>query len=344
MNEFNLQWPFAWGAPLVRGNLKTLPEDFRVEEMLPFTLTGEGEHLYLQITKTQLNTQDLLLQVSRTLQLPMKLISHAGLKDKQAVTTQWISLHLPGKIDPDYQSLASEQVQVNAAMRHNRKLQTGALSGNRFQIRVRDLQGDVSQWAERCQQVQRGVPNYFGLQRFGHEGKNLQLAQKLFRGEINVKDRHRRGLYLSAARSWLFNQLLAQRVAEGSWNKPLPGDCMQLSGRRSFFLAENIDAVLEERCEQLDVHPTGPLWGSGALPSRFGVAAQEANIANDLQAFSLGLEQAGLEQERRALRLIPEHFEWQMESEHQALFTFVLGPGSYATEVMRELVLPTGDC
>ena len=135
MSEYNLQWPFAWGVPLVQGNLKTLPEDFRVEEILPFTLTGEGEHLYLQITKTQLNTQDLLLEVSRTLQIPMKLISHAGLKDKQAVTTQWISLHLPGKTNPDYQLLASEQVQVISALRHSRKLHTGALSGNRFQDR-----------------------------------------------------------------------------------------------------------------------------------------------------------------------------------------------------------------
>jgi len=339
MPAYNLQTAYAWGEPSLRGLLKCEPEDFRVEEILPFALSGVGEHLYLQIQKKQLNTQDLLQHISRCWHVPQKLISVAGLKDKQAVTTQWVSVHLPGKVDPELSLLHSELVQVLSTQRHSGKLRVGALSENRFQIRLRKVEGDFAQLEQRCEQIKLGVPNYFGLQRFGHEGKNLNMAEKLFSGEAQVKDRHRRGLYLSAARSWLFNQILASRVADQTWNRPLAGDCLQLHGRGSFFLAEEIDATLEARCQARELHPTGALWGSGELPTRLQVANLEQASAQGCEIFSRGLEQAGLRQERRALRLVPDQFDWQRLSADELLFSFSLPAGAYATEVIRELVL-----
>ena len=236
-------------------------------------------------------------------------------------------------------SLNSDDVQVLQHARHRRKLRRGTLRGNRFQLLVRDLNGDLDVLQTRLQQVtQQGVPNYFGEQRFGHEGANLQHALAMFQGK-RIKNRHKRSLYLSAARSFLFNELLSQRVNDGNWNRAIVGDVMLLAGTNSFFVTETIDSEIQQRLDSFDIHPSGCLWGKGESPARADTEVIETRLAQSHPDVCRGLEQAGLKQERRALRLQVSELEWELDTAQQQLrLQFFLPAGSYATTVLRELI------
>ncbi|HXH01713.1 MAG TPA: tRNA pseudouridine(13) synthase TruD, partial [Candidatus Competibacteraceae bacterium] len=297
-----LEPPRAFGAPPLRGRIRVQAEDFQVIEELGFEPAGEGEHAWLWVRKRSANTDWVARQLAAYAGVPPSAVSYAGLKDRHAVTEQWFSVHLPGRPDPDWSALALEGVAVLRATRHRRKLKRGALAGNRFRLVVREFEGPRDALPGRlAQAAQRGVPNYFGEQRFGHA--NLQRAAALFRGELQVCDRHQRGLYLSAARAELFNRVLARRVEQGSWDRLLPGELAMLDGSRSVFLVEHADDELQRRLLEMDLHPSGPLWGRGEPATRDEVLALERAVAAELPLFAAGLAAAGLEQERRALRL-----------------------------------------
>ncbi|HEX22617.1 MAG TPA: tRNA pseudouridine(13) synthase TruD, partial [Chromatiales bacterium] len=209
-----------------------------------------------------------------------------------------------------------------------------------FTLVLREVQGDRAALEQRLATVvEHGVPNYFGEQRFGREGSNLAAAEAMFGGR-RVKDRHRRGLYLSAARSLLFNEVLAARVRDASWGRALLGEALQLAGSRSFFVAEDIDDEITARLASGDVLPSGPLWGRGELPSVAAARAVEEAVLAPHRDFREGLEKAGLKQERRALRLPVADLRWQWLDGGQDLqLTFSLPAGCYATAVLRELVI-----
>jgi tRNA pseudouridine13 synthase len=212
------------------------------------------------------------------------------------------------------------------------------LSGNRFQIAVRQIEGDLSVLEARLARVaEHGVPNYFGEQRFGRGGNNLMRADGMLRGRFRERNRHKRGLYLSAARSWLYNRVLAVRVEEGSWNRPLPGDAMILDGRRGAFTADPLDQAILARCAAGEIHPSGPLWGRGERLCSGPVRESEDTVLGESLAWREGLEAAGLEQERRALRLPVREMQWTLEPELLRL-AFRLDAGAYATAVLREIV------
>lgn len=338
MNHSPDTLPHAFGAPPVTGTLRTTPEDFFVEEILPFEPEGEGEHVLLHIEKRNTNTDWLAGQLARFAGVPKRDVGYAGLKDRHAVTRQWFSVGLAGRPGPDWSGLALEGVTVLQHARHRRKLRRGALLGNRFRIRIRDLRGDRDGLAARLAQIaKRGVPNYFGEQRFGREGSNLEQARAMFGGR-RIRDRHRRSLYLSAARSFLFNELLARRVIAGNWDRPVAGDVMLLDGSHSYFVVDGVDEDIRRRCREFDVHPGGVLWGQGEMAGRQEAAKYEQALADAHPEFCQGLEQAGLERAYRPLRLAVRDLEGQVDAGAGRIeLAFRLPAGAYATTVIREL-------
>ena len=333
--------PFAHGQPALSGRLRAVPEDFQVREDIPFTLDGAGEHVWLRVRKRDANTDWVARRLAERAAVPPSAVSYAGLKDRHAVTEQWFSVHLPGRAEPDWALDPYPDFMVLNAVRHSRKLRRGALSGNAFRITIRDLDGDPAELAARLERVAAtGVPNYFGEQRFGREAGNLERAEAMLSGREKVRDRHQRGLYLSTARSALFNAVLARRVSEGSWNGALPGEVLMLAGSHSIFTVTEVDETIRQRITAFDLHPTGPLWGAGELHSGGPVRELEEAVAATLPAFRDGLAAAGLDQERRALRLMVEDARLEFAKARTAVLDFRLTAGAYATTVLRELVRP----
>jgi tRNA pseudouridine13 synthase len=338
--------PRAHGEPLGRGRLRVESGDFEVVEELGFEPDGEGDHRLLWVRKTDANTEWVARRLAERAGVSAADVGFAGLKDRRAVTSQWFSVPAPKDGGPDWAPLLSEGIEVLAVHAHRRKLRRGSLRGNRFQVLVRDLGLEASPSPgspveavdRRCAEIRcLGVPNYFGEQRFGHGGANLSKADALFRGALRRPTHHQRGLWLSAARSELFNRVLAARVCRGDWASPLPGDCLNLDGTHSFFRADVIDSELIERCHRLDLHPTGPLWGRGDPPTGAEVRLLEESVAVSLPGWAEGLARFGLAQERRALRLPVRDLGWRLVPAGLTL-TFTLPAGAYATAMLRELI------
>ena len=331
--------PRAHGEPLGRGRLRETAADFQVDEVLGFEPDGEGDHLLLWVRKTDANTDWVARRLAEVAGVRGADVGFAGLKDRHAVTSQWFSLPRPRQEAPDWAVLGAEGIEVLEAHAHRRKLRRGALAGNRFRIRVRGLEVSAETLEGRIAAIRaRGVPNYFGEQRFGRGGANLARADALFRGAIRRPPRHQHGLWLSAARSQIFNEVLAARVTRGDWDRPLAGDCLNLAGSRAFFAAETLDADILARVAAWDLHPTGPLWGQGAPPTAGAVLELERDIAGELGPWCAGLALEGLKQERRALRLPVAGLTGEIDGAVVEL-AFDLPAGSYATAVLRELIL-----
>ncbi|MEJ2436346.1 MAG: tRNA pseudouridine(13) synthase TruD, partial [Pseudolabrys sp.] len=253
--------------------------------------------------------------------------------------TQWFSVRLAGRPEPNWHALDVPEVQVLSHCRHARKLQRGALRANRFIISIRSLSGDIKELEQRLRAItEHGVPNYFGPQRFGHDAHNLHEANAMLVDGRRVRDRHRRGLYLSAARAWLFNRVLAARVQAGLWERATAGDVMILDGRRSHFSIDAPDETIIQRLREFDIHPSGPLWGAGErLVTGEARAIEDAALAGH-EAWCEGLARAGLKQERRALRLRVGELAWDFPEPGVVRLSFTLTAGAYATAVLREIV------
>ncbi len=339
MSDPVAELPHAWGGPAGSGSLRLTPEDFQVVEDLGLEPSGSGEHVLLKIRKRNLNTVEVAGHVARLAGVRRRDVGYAGLKDRVAVTTQTFSVHLPGKTDPDWTALEGDNLKVIDAVRHHRKLRRGTLLGNRFRLRIPDFRGDAGLLAERLEQLAAGgAPNYFGSQRFGRDGSNLQRAQALFAGELKKVRRDKRSIWLSAARSWLFNLVLAERVRRGSWNRLLEGDVMQLAGGSGQFRADG-DEALAGRLQRQEVHVTGPLCGrpSRALEPEAETATLESSVLSAHSSWIRGLQRFGLDADRRPLRMAVRELEWSLEGSALEL-SFFLPPGSYATVVARELL------
>ena len=303
--------PRAWGPPLATGRLRARSEDFRVAERLPFDLTGEGEHLYLRIRKTGQNTRWVAQQLASACGLRQVAVGFAGQKDRHAVTEQWFSLHLPGQPDPSLPELPN--VEVLEACRHSGKLRTGAVAGNDFELTLRDIVADRAAVEARLSQVAaEGVPNYFGPQRFGHRGGNLDLLA----APARRPDRHQRSYGLSALRAALFNLYLATRVEEGTWQRRLDGE---IKGRPD-------DAATG----------SGLLWGVGENLSSGEALRREVSFFEAFPGSLKLLTAFSARTMRRALRVRPSQFAWQWTAAGLVL-NFGLPKGAYATSLVREL-------
>ena len=329
---------FAYGKPLAKGSIKSAHDDFIVDEILGFEPGGEGEHLYLFIEKRGLNTEELVKQLALQVNCSIKDISYAGIKDRQAVTRQWLSIHCPGKNIPDAGSWAGSGWKVLFSKRHLKKLKKGTLSANAFQLVLRDIEQGTDDIEHRLLQIkQYGVPNYFGAQRFGYDGNNLVKAAQLLFDGVKVKNRFLRGIYYSAARSYLFNLMLSERIRQHSWNKALHGDVMQLAGTNSLFALEILDDLITERVSSFDISPAAPLWGLGAELSSGEALGVQKTALKDYQKWCEGLELHKLERSWRALILQVNELAWEWK-EGNLLLSFQLAAGSYATSVVRELM------
>lgn len=329
--------PGGLGAPVLEARYREQPEDFEVDEELGFEPDGEGEHLFLRVEKRGANTAWVAGELARWAGVAPVAVGYAGLKDRHAVTRQTFSVQLPGR-EPPAEWPEHPEYRVLSAARHRRKLPRGALAGNRFALRLRSLRGEPAAIEQRLAQIAlRGVPNGFGEQRFGRDGDNLERARALFAGRR--MRREQASILISAARSALFNAVLASRVADGCWDQPVDGEVFMLAGNRSVFGPQPLDEGLLARCREGDISPTGPLWGRGELRS------SERSREYDLGAQALGadllegLEKAGLRQERRALRVLPGELAWQWlgDAGGDLLLRFSLPPGSYATALLAGL-------
>ncbi|MGV6806499.1 MAG: tRNA pseudouridine(13) synthase TruD [bacterium] len=326
--KFKEEFAYAFGQPQISFDFKLEPEDFRVTEIFDPDLSGDGEHLYLYVEKRDQNTRWVAAQLAEYFGVDPAAVGYAGLKDRRAVTRQWFSSHLPREVglptipeDAGFQILSSD--------RHGKKLRIGDHQGNAFEIRLRNpgaQRGEAIQSAvnQRISQIaEMGAPNYFGEQRFGHHRNNLREADKQLqkilqrhqtRSSRPAKGRRSRGqrqstkgIYLSAARSWLFNRVLSHRIISEGW-----------------------PALIA------DPSATGPLWGRGRSEMSQSIRDVERSILSDYTDWQLALEHSGLTQERRPLALKPEdfHCDW---IDGEPLIRFRLPPGQYATSVLREI-------
>lgn len=331
-------------APVVEGGLlRSVPEDFQVDEELGFEPSGSGEHVLIHLRKRGLNTDEVARRIGATAGVDRRAVSWSGLKDRHACTTQWFSVHMPGKAAEDessaWSALEDDRLQILGVARHDRKLRVGTHRGNRFRIRVRDVEAVDAELDAACSRIARdGVPNYFGEQRFGRDGSNLARARAVLSAPRRKKRDFRRGIHLSALRGWIFNLYLEQRVADATWNQCLAGDVLQFDGSGSWYVQDQPDDESRDRLRTGDAHVTGPLWGEGDPPSRGEALARELGLRDQHGEWCELLERAGLRQERRALRLVPGDFCWQREAEGCLVLEFALPRGAYATSVLRELV------
>jgi tRNA pseudouridine13 synthase len=329
--------PYAHGGPPLQARLRSRPEDFVVEELQDLQPDGQGEHLWLRLRKRGLTTEALARALARHFGVKPLDVGYAGLKDRHALTTQVFTVYRPERGDtPAAAPFQLEGVEVLQQTRHGRKLKRGALRGNAFVLTLRELRGDRAAAEQRLQALAAaGAPNYFGDQRFGYGGGNVARAEAMFAGQR--VDRDTRSLLLSAARSQLFNAVLAERVRQGCWNTALEGELWSLAGSRAWFGPEPWSAALEARLVEGDIHPSGPLWGRGALPTQGEALALETRVLQPYASLRAGLEAAGLTQDRRALRLRPRGLDWAWADDDVLVLRFALPPGAYATVIVREL-------
>ncbi len=268
----------------------------------------------MEVEKNGANTAFVAQQLAEAAGVQERDVGYAGLKDRYAITRQWFSLYLPKGETPDLTTLQHPEFKVLSHSRHVKKLRPGDLQGNHFRIVLRELSGDRDAIEANLQAVaSQGVPNYFGAQRFGFEGGNVEQGRAMLAREIRVRNPKKKGIYLSAVRSFVFNEVLALRIQRGLWGMTLPGDVMDEAGR-----------------------PTGPLWGRGRVSSTDEAQALESGVAERHAILCNGLEHAGLDQERRALVASPVDLAWEWPQPDQLVLTFSLPAGNYATSVLNE--------
>ena len=329
-------WTRAHGTPEVQGHIRQSASDFEVTEILDYELSGDGEHDYLWLEKENANTAWVAGRLARHAGIREADVGFAGMKDRNALTTQWFSVRRPSSAGTDWNSFDLPDVRILKEARHDRKLRRGAHSGNKFRIALRNVNATEATISERLGLVRAaGVPNYFGAQRFGHDGNNLKTASDLFAGKR--LSRNKRSIALSAARSFLFNHILQHRVLDGSWNRLIPGECACLDGSNSIFLVEELDRELQKRCEEMDIHPGGALWGTGESACRGAILSLERSAVAPFSEYCEGLE-SHMEQSRRALRLAVRDLNWEMEAQTLWL-EFRLTRSGYATAVLREIAI-----
>ncbi len=311
-----------------------------VVEELGFEPEGEGEHLWLWVEKRACTTDWVVRHLARLTGVTRRDVGFAGQKDRQALTRQWFSIYLPTGGELDGRRLSEvadssrgEHIRLLAQTRHRRKLRRGQHRGNRFELVLRDCRGDPAVMAERlCCIAERGVPNYFGEQRFGRGGDNVtRFLRQALMGHRRINS-----MLISAARSWLFNALLSQRVSQGSWSHARAGDVLMLAGSRSHFLCQVVDESIKRRLVEGDLSPSGPLWGQGELCSSGEVRQQEEALAAEHPELCQALEARGLTQERRSLRLAVDDLQWRWAG-NDLMVSFFLIRGGFATSVLREV-------
>ena len=315
--------------------LKAECADFVVKEQLGYDMSGDGEFVAVKVRKTDCNTLFVGEQLAKFAGISARNMSYAGLKDRKAVTEQWFSLQMPGQPTPDFSQFSLEGVEILDVTRHQRKIRIGSLQGNHFEILLRNAEETDELKVQLDFLAKNGFPNYFTEQRFGRDGNNLTQALRWANGEIKVKDRNKRSFYLSAARSEIFNLIVAKRIELGLAQQVLNGDVLQLNGSHSWFVVDESEdlAQLQQRLAQQDVLLTAPLIGE---EEKSAVDFEHEIFAQHQALFDL-MRQERMKAARRPILMQPQQFQWQFEPNGLRL-QFALPAGSYATALIRELV------
>ncbi len=366
---------YAAGRPSTHATLKSEFADFRVDEELGFALSGAGEHLYLQLQKVDIGTTQVARHLAEVTGVPLRDVGYSGMKDRQGECTQWFSLKLPPAAESRLQHIEGDGLSVKAVQRNKKKLRIGSHKANHFALLLRHCIGPREEFEQRLTGIrQRGVPNYFGAQRFGHNMSNIDQVLALFRqAEASEDDsrrsagRQRRGMLLSAARAYLFNQLLSERIANDNWQRYVAGDVLNLDGTQRFFAVapQDWDQQLQSRLDSFDIHLTGPLPGRISSADRYVPQAQAADIEKAVLSkypeLVSGLIRQGLDADRRPLRFMASALSWRWlapentdstgveattssadptASEDNILeLNFQLPRGAYATSLLREVCI-----
>lgn len=327
---------YPYGPAVASAVLKFRPGDFEVSEELGFEPAGEGEHLFLLVEKSGLSTRELIGCIARDYSLEPRLIGYSGLKDKHALTRQWLSLHLPGK-SPACGLFEGTGYQVLKQVRHSRKLRPGSHSYNAFKVRLRDVVDFSEQTREQLDAIAgRGFANYFGTQRFGRQQDNVKQALvELPRRRLK---RSRRSLLISALRSHLFNLVLAQRIHLGHWDLPLDGDVFMLRGTHSIF-TDTLDDALVDRYRVLDIASTGSLYGAGQNLLAGEPRAIEARVYAACEEITSCLDQQGAKLQMRALRAVANKFSYDYDAGNKLLrLKADLPSGCYMTTLLEHFI------
>lgn len=338
---------------ITQATVKACADDFIVQEMMDIAFDGQGEHCWIFIQKTNLNTAFVAELLAKWADIPAKDVGFSGLKDRRAITSQWFSLRLPKRRLPasDFVDFAQallkddETLTILTQHWHGKKLNRGTHKHNRFIITLKDVQGDKSAIDAQLSAIStHGVPNYFGEQRFGKDGNNLPQAVAFFEKLLSTdkpyrphkKDRNKHALYISTAKSAIFNALLAKRVLMGCWDSPVSGDVFNLNGTGSVFCAD-IDDTIKARLMAGNIHIAGILYGTGKRLSSDEALSLENEVLNDFTTFKDGLEKIGASGAYRPLRLMVDELVWSWQDDCLHL-QFILPTGAFATSVLSALM------
>ena len=325
-------------VPGCGGAFKLVPEDFEVEELPAYLPSGEGEHLYLWVEKRGRDTREVVKALALALEMDEGEVGVAGMKDRQAITRQLVSV--PARHEARLGAFALEGVSVLWTKRHGNKLRTGHLRGNRFQLRLRGVTDVGAARESFARLVARGVPNYFGDQRFGREGDNADFGRLLVLGQRLPRrpDKFQRKLYLSAFQSRLFNRALVERLLAGTFDQALLGDVLRKEDSGGLFVCEAPE-VDGPRVAAFEVSPAGPLFGPRMTAAAAGVAEAEARLLVEEGVTLADFQRGGDETQgaRRPYRVLLGGASLEQEGEDLRL-TFELPKGAYATEVLHELL------
>jgi tRNA pseudouridine13 synthase len=332
----------------IGGRIKTWPEDFVVDEIPAYQPEGQGNHLYLWVEKRDVGAEYFVRTIARKLGISTGEVGTAGLKDRHAVTRQMVSV--PASAETRLNLIQGDGIRLLNVNRHNNKLRPGHLRGNRFDVRVRDTDPEApTRIGALIDRIKRqGLPNYYGSQRFGHDGETAELGMELLHGKSETaaaaggrKNRLNpflRKLALSAAQSTLFNLYLCRRMGEGLLHRVLEGDVMAKLPFGGLFSAEDV-AREQERFDRRETVHTGPIFGRKMFRASHLAAARESEALSES-----GLDQRSfwgfgklLQGTRRQNIVYVDDLQAQVESEAIRL-TFSLPAGSYATVLLKEVM------
>jgi tRNA pseudouridine13 synthase len=331
---------YPHGVAFINGLVKAQASDFRVTEELGFQPTGEGEHLLFFIEKSMMTTHELIERVAHDFSIKTRDIGYCGLKDKLAVTRQWLSLYLPGQMHSlklpsvaDYNLLDHQW--------HNKKLRPGTHRSNHFEVVVRDVESIPETTCRQLDMIrQQGMANYFGEQRFGRQGDNVEQAVRAFNNPRRARklSRTKKSLYLSALRSFLFNRVLSRRIEQGIWTRPICGDVFMLSGSQSIFY-EPINDELLERYNHQDISSTISLHGAGNRLLQSQAREIEDAVLAEHEAIGQCLLQVKAKLQMRAARVAVVDLKVEFDENAAILRIEARSPrGSYFTTLLDHFI------
>ena len=343
--------------PKTSGKIKQDFSDFIVQEDLGFSPGGRGDHVFVSVTKKGLTTIDVAKKISEVAGYKLSSIGYSGMKDKNGECTQWFSFPLTDDVEQILSSIEDANLIVVKSQLNERKLKIGSHQRNSFKITIRDCLGGKDNFEERLLAIrEHGVPNYFGTQRFGHKMQNVSAFYESIISEENSLstsknasrckvDLRTRGIQISAARAFLFNQVLSTRLGMKNWATYLRGDVLNLDGTQSYFLigSDEEQEKTQRRLDIFDIHISGPLPGIINSKDKYVTRSKAADI--ELRSISKyeellnGLQMANVTASRRPLRFRAENLLWSWIDRNTLIITFSLRKGCYATSLLREVCL-----